>query len=84
MRRRDVAQKIEPEDRELRKDASLIGNAGRQDVIEGGDAIGRDDQEALAGAVDVAHLALGVALDAGKIGFQNDGVLSGFQRHLSI
>ncbi len=75
MRRRQVAQKIEPENGKLRQHFALVGNAGGQDVVERRDAIGGDDQQPFVDAVDVAHFAAAEAFDAGKIGFQNDGVV---------
>ena len=48
-------QKVEPKQSQLRKDAALVGNAGRQHPVEGADAIGRDDDEAIAEVVNVAH-----------------------------
>ena len=55
--RHEVAEVIEPERRELREHLALVGNAGAEDVVERGDAIGRDDQQVLAEIVDVADLA---------------------------
>jgi len=55
----DVAGLLEPEGGELCEDASLIGDAGGQDDVEGGYAVGGDDQEPVVQVVDVAHLAAG-------------------------
>jgi len=68
MRRRHVAQKIEPEYRKLRQHPALVRNAGGQNVVECGDAIGGDDEELAVDAIHVAHLAAAVALDARQVG----------------
>ena len=63
MVRDDVAGALEPERRQLGEDAALVGNAGAEHVIERGDAIGRDQDQVIAGGVDVADLA---AADQGQ------------------
>ena len=40
-----VAEEIEPEERELGGDATLVGDAAAEDVVEGGDAVGGDEQK---------------------------------------
>ena len=58
-----VLEEVEPEERELGEDASLVGDAGGEDVIEGGDAVGGDEEEVGGGVraegIDVADLAAG-------------------------
>ena len=44
----DVSEKVEPEERELGEDLAFVGNAAAQDVVEGGDAVGGDEEELLA------------------------------------
>jgi len=53
----DAAGPREPEGRQLVENAALVGNAGAQDVIEGGNPIRRDEDQIIAGSVDVADLA---------------------------
>ena len=57
MMRNEVGDVVEPEGRQLREHAALVGDAGAEHVVERGDAIGGDDQQVLAEIVDVAHLA---------------------------
>ena len=78
MRRRDVAQKIEPEDRQLREHPALVRDSGGQDVIECRDPVGGDDQQLAVNAINVADFATAVALDAGQIRLQNDSIVRGF------
>ena len=53
----DVAEAAEPEDGDLVEDLSLVGDAGREDDVERGDAVGGDEQERVAEVVDVADFA---------------------------
>src|SRR5439155_250141 len=53
----DVLEMLEPEIRDLIEDASLVGDAGRQDDIEGRDAIGGHEQKRLAEVVHVAYFS---------------------------
>ncbi len=59
----EVLEEVEPEERELGEDAALVRDAGAEDVIEGGDAVGGDEEEVgrgvRRGCVDVADLAAG-------------------------
>ena len=55
--RDDLGEAAEPEVRELREDLPLVRDAGREHAVEGGDAVGRDEEEAVAEVVDVAHLS---------------------------
>ena len=49
----------------------FVGDAGGQNVVECGDAVGGDDEQPVfVHAVDVAHFAAGMAFDAGEIGFE--------------
>ena len=68
----DVAEEVEPEEGKLGEDAALVGDAGAEDVIEGRDAIGGDEEEVGAGiggqGVDVADLALGCAREGAEVG----------------
>ena len=70
MVRKDATQAVEPEQRGLRKDAALIGDRDRQDVVEGGQAIRGDNHEMVAGIVDVADLPTGVQFAIGQRGFE--------------
>jgi hypothetical protein len=55
--RHEVAHALEPKRRQLRQDLAFVGDAAAEDVIERGDPIRRDDQQIVAGLVDVADLA---------------------------
>jgi hypothetical protein len=63
--RDDRSGPVEPERRDLRQDLALVGNAGTEDVVEGRDAIARDDEQAVAELVDVADFALTIGRPAG-------------------
>ena len=43
--RHDVARFAEPERRQLRQHLAFVRNAGAEDVVEGGNAVGRDNQQ---------------------------------------
>jgi len=51
---------VEPPQRQLGEHDALVGDLGRQDVVEGGDRVGRHHQDAAAGPVvessDLAHM----------------------------
>ena len=66
------AQKIEPEERHLVSTRPFSGNALGQDAVEGRDAVGGDDEQVVADAVDIAHLAAGHPLDARQVGGGNN------------
>ena len=70
--RHEVADVIEPERRQLREHFALVGNAGAEDVVERGDAIGGDDEQVLAEIVDVANLAAPRERQAVEMGFEDD------------
>ena len=70
MIRHHVAQQIEPEDGELGEHAAFVGNRGRQHVVEGGKPVRGDDDQEIAGVVNVAHFAAHQRLDAGQVGFK--------------
>jgi hypothetical protein len=68
----EVLEEVEPEEGELGEDAALIGNAGAEDMIEGGDAIRGDEEEVgvrigWVDGVDVADFAFGEKGDWGKV-----------------
>jgi len=64
----DLGEIIEPEHRNLAEDASLVGDAGGQNVVEGRDAVGGDEQQLLvAYRVNITHLTAGVKLEIGKV-----------------
>ena len=64
----DVAQQLEPEERELGEDLALAGDAGGEHVIEGGDAIRGDEQEGFADSIEVADFAAREQRETGEIG----------------
>jgi hypothetical protein len=53
----DAAGPREPEGRQLVEDAALVGNAGTEHVIEGGNPVRRYEDQVIARSVDVADLA---------------------------
>ena len=60
----DVARQREPVQRERREHAALVGDRRRQDDVEGRDAVGGDEQQAVvAGVVDLPHLAGGEVVE---------------------
>ena len=64
----DIGEVIEPEQGNLGQDAALVGNAGGQNVVEGGDAVGGDEEQLLvAEAVHIAHLAAGMKVEIGEV-----------------
>src|SRR5882757_3732690 len=75
MVRREVLQKVEPEQRDLSQHPALMRDAGGQNIVEGRDAVRRDEQQMVAiEIVDVANLAAGVQFQFGVVGLQKDGV----------
>ena len=58
----------EPERGQLRQHLALVGDARPEDVVERRDAVGRDDEQVVAGVVEVAHLAAAERGEAGKRG----------------
>jgi hypothetical protein len=65
----DVGQVIEPEQGNLAEDASLVGDACGQNVVEGLNAVGGDEKQLLvANRVDVTDLAAGVKVEIGEVG----------------
>ena len=59
----DAVEQLEPEDRNLRQHGALVRNFVFQNVIERGNAVGRDEQQLVAEIVQVAHLALRIGPD---------------------
>ena len=58
MIRDDLPRAGEPEARETGEDAALVGDLGREDDVEGGDPVARDEKQTLlVELVDLAHLA---------------------------
>jgi hypothetical protein len=42
-----VAKEVEPEERDLRENAALVRDSAAEDVVEGGDTVGSDEEEML-------------------------------------
>ena len=64
----EVGEVIEPEQGNLAEHASLVGDAGGQNVVEGRDAVGGDKKQLLvADGIDVPHFAAGVKLEIGEV-----------------
>ena len=53
----DVGELPEPEVRELGQDLALVGDAGGEHAVEGGDPVARDEKERVAEIVELADLA---------------------------
>jgi len=53
----NVAQEIEPEQGHLAQHATFVRNACRKDVVEGGYAVRRDDQQPIPIFINVSHFA---------------------------
>ncbi len=67
-----VAQQIEPEKAHLRQHAPFFGDAGGQDVIEGRNAVGGDNQQPLRMLrifINVADFAAAAQFQSGDVGF---------------
>jgi hypothetical protein len=66
-----VTEEIEPEERELRQDAALVGDSAAEDVIEGGDAVGRDEEELVVRqSVDIADFAACGKREGAEVGLK--------------
>src|ERR1700761_9353908 len=80
-----VLQEIEPEQRELGEHASFVRDPGSEHVIEGGDAVGSDEQKMIAiDLVNVADLAARVELQFWDVGVQQYGGLAFRSFHVRI
>ena len=67
-----AAQQVEPEEAHLRQHAAFFGDAAGQDVIEGGNAVGGDDQQPLRVPrifINVTDFAAAAKFEAGDVGF---------------
>jgi hypothetical protein len=62
----DAREFFEPEKRELGKNAPFVGNGRGKNDVEGGKAIGGDDEKPIAEVVDIANLAAASELESGK------------------
>ena len=62
----DLACSNEPDGRNLREDLALVGDAGAENVVERGDAIGGDEQEPVPKIVKVSDLPLSVRLSVAE------------------
>jgi len=85
MRGRQIAQEVEPENGKLVQHRALLGDAGGENVVEGGDAVGGDNQQPPSMRYNVAHFAARVEFNARQIGFERTGFVeltlpSGFNR----
>ncbi len=70
MVRHEIAHALEPERRQLRQDLALVRDARSEDVVEGRDAIGRDDEQVAADLVYIANFATPVQRQAGQGSFE--------------
>ena len=71
MIRNDIAKLVQPENGQRRQNPALVADRRRQHVIEGREAVSRDDHQIFAGRVDVANFAPGHQLYARQVGFKN-------------
>ena len=53
----DRGKLLEPESGDLVQDRAFVGNRIRQNDVESGEAVGRDEEQRLAEIEDFAHLA---------------------------
>ena len=68
MIRDEVGEVVEPKQGNLAQHASLMGDAGSQDIVKGRNTVGGDEQQLLvANAVHVPHLAAGVEVKVGEV-----------------
>ena len=68
---REVAQEVEPEQRNLREDDAFAGDRRAEDAVEGGDAVGGDEQDlVVADGVNVANLTAGDEREVGDGGLK--------------
>ena len=67
----DAAQEIQPKQGHLRQDAAFVGDAGGEDEVEGGDAVGSDNQQALGGVGTLRVLMRGNRPGAGFVDVAN-------------
>ena len=83
--RHNIPQEFKPEHGDLSKNAALIRNACRQNVVEGGNAI-RCDEEQVVGVdgIHVADFAAGVELEIRKVCANQDGVEKLFRHGLIL
>jgi hypothetical protein len=65
----DVREQPEPEIRELVQDLALVRNPGRQDDVEGRDAVARDEQDRLSHLVKLADLSSAREAGTLQVGF---------------
>jgi hypothetical protein len=63
-----VFEEVEPEGGDLGEDLPLVRDAGAEHVVEGGDAVGGDEEKVVAEGVEVADLAAGEQGKAAKVG----------------
>jgi hypothetical protein len=58
----------------MSEDAALVGDAAAEDDVEGGDAIGGDDEEAVGiDGIDVADFSAADEFKAWQIRFEDEG-----------
>ena len=66
----DRLHALEPERRNLGEHLALVGNARAEHIVERGDAVGGDDQQAIAELVDIADLTLAIGASVGECGLE--------------
>src|SRR5271167_1198805 len=71
----EVAEEIEPEERNLGQDAALMGNASGQHIVECRDAIGGNKEKMfIIEMVHIPHFTAGVQFQFREVGVKQNGV----------
>jgi len=65
----DLAELMKPEERELREDATLVGDCRGHNDVESGKAVGGDDEQFIAQVIDIANFAARDGRETGKVSF---------------
>ena len=70
----DVFEEVEPEEGELGEDLAFVGDSAAEDVVEGGDAVGGDEEKLVAGeGIDVADFAARGEGKGAEVGLEKSG-----------
>src|SRR6266545_3356742 len=69
----DVGESLKPEVRELSEDLALVGDAGGENAVEGGDAVARDEEERFSEIIELTDLTAPREARPGKVSFHQGG-----------
>src|ERR1700722_17428261 len=75
-----LAQKVKPEERDLRENLPLAWNSCAQHMVEGGDAIRGDQQQGISNRIEIAHLASSKQRNFAQIGCEQSCHRKAFHR----